>query len=147
MSDKGFSMESITGSKSTLVVLIGAAIALLGSFMNWVTVSGGGISVSAGGMSDGGDGVITLIVAIGTAAAAIFLKDKARIQQHGQRPRLEHFHWHRPLDGAGGRDRCCCGGIPQEVVDEPIVGEGGPGNRPSFLCGSSRRSHIHFVGS
>jgi len=74
MSDKGFSMESITGSKSTLVVLIGAAIALLGSFMNWVTVSGGGISVSAGGMSDGGDGVITLIVAIGTAAAAIFLK-------------------------------------------------------------------------
>jgi len=79
MSDKGFSMESITGSKSTLVVLIGAAIALLGSFMNWVTVSGGGISVSAGGMSDGGDGVITLIVAIGTAAAAIFLKDKARM--------------------------------------------------------------------
>jgi len=79
MSDKGFSMESITGSKSTLMVLIGAAIALLGSFLNWVTVSGGGISVSAGGMSEGGDGVITLIVAIGTAAAAIFLKDKARM--------------------------------------------------------------------
>ena len=79
MSDTGFSMESITGSKSTLVVLIGAAIALLGSFMTWVTVSGGGISVSAGGMSEGGDGVITLIVAIGTAAAAIFLKDKARM--------------------------------------------------------------------
>ena len=56
MSDKGFSMESITGSKSTLVVLIGAAIALLGSFMNWVTVSGGGISVGAttGGVSWGG---------------------------------------------------------------------------------------------
>ena len=79
MSDQGFSMESITGSKSTLVVLIGAAIALLGSFMTWVTVSGGGISVSAGGMSEGGDGVITLIIAIGTAAAAIFLKDKARM--------------------------------------------------------------------
>jgi hypothetical protein len=30
-------------------------------------------------MEEGGDGVITLIVAIGTIAAAIFLKDKVRM--------------------------------------------------------------------
>ena len=71
----GFSMERITGSKSTMVVLIGSVIALLGSFLTWVSIDGFG---SAGGMDEGGDGVITLIVAIGTAAAAIFLKDKAR---------------------------------------------------------------------
>ena len=71
----GFSMERITGSKSTMVVLIGSVIALLGSFLTWVSIDGFG---SAGGMDEGGDGVITLIVAIGTAAAAIFLKDNAR---------------------------------------------------------------------
>jgi len=72
----GFSMEKITGSKSTMVVLVGSVIALFGSFMTWVSISGFG---SAGGMDEGGDGVITLIVAIGTGAAAVFLKDKARM--------------------------------------------------------------------
>lgn len=72
-------MESITGSKSTLVAVIASVVALLGSFMTWVTVSAGPISESAGGMSEGGDGVITLVVAIATAASAIFLKDKARM--------------------------------------------------------------------
>ena len=72
-------MESVTGSKSTMVVLAGAAIALLGSFLNWATVSYEGLSESAGGMSDGGDGVIALVVALATAACAIFLKGKARM--------------------------------------------------------------------
>lgn len=72
----GFSMKSITGSTSTIVALVGGVIALLGSFMTWASVEGFG---SAGGMEEGGDGVITLIVAIATIAAAIFLKDKARM--------------------------------------------------------------------
>jgi len=80
MSDSpGFSMESITGSKSTLVVLAGSVIVLLGSFLTWVTVSAGGQSVSFGGMAEGGDGVITLIVAIATGAVAVLLKNKARM--------------------------------------------------------------------
>jgi len=80
MSDSpGFSMESINGSKSTLVVLAGSVIVLLGSFLTWVTVSAGGQSVSFGGMAEGGDGVITLIVAIATGAVAVLLKNKARM--------------------------------------------------------------------
>lgn len=71
----GFRMEKITGSKSTMVALGGSLIALLGSFMAWVSLDGLG---SIGGMEDGRDGVITFVVAIGTAAVAIFLKDKAR---------------------------------------------------------------------
>ena len=71
----GSGMEKITGSKSTMVVLVGSVVALFGSFMTWVSIAGFG---SAGGMDEGGDGVITLVVAIGTAAAAIFLKDTAR---------------------------------------------------------------------
>jgi hypothetical protein len=69
-------MESITGSKSTMIAVIASVVALLGSFLTWVSISGFG---SAGGMDDGGDGVITLVVAIATAAAAVFLKDKARM--------------------------------------------------------------------
>lgn len=72
---RGFSGDSITGGRSTMITLVGSAIVLLGSFMTWVSIDGVG---SAGGMDEGGDRVITLIVAIGTAAAAIFLKDKAR---------------------------------------------------------------------
>ena len=72
---RGLSGDSITGRKSTMVTLAGSVIALLGSFMTWVSIDGFG---SAGGMDEGGDRVITLIVAIGTAAAVIFLKDKAR---------------------------------------------------------------------
>jgi len=72
----GFSMKSITGSTSTIVALVGGVVALLGSFMTWASIEGFG---SAGGMEEGGDGVITLIVAIATVAAAIFLKDKARM--------------------------------------------------------------------
>ena len=72
-------MESITGSKSTMAAVIASVIALLGSFLTWVTVSAGPVSQSAGGMSEGGDGVITLVVAIATAAFAVFLKDKARM--------------------------------------------------------------------
>jgi hypothetical protein len=71
----GFSMERITGSKSTMVALAGSVIALLGSFMAWISIDGLG---SIGGMEDGNDGVITFIVAIGTGAGAVFLKDKAR---------------------------------------------------------------------
>lgn len=78
-SQGGFGGRSITGSRSTIVALIGAAVVIIGSFMTWVTVSAGPISVSAGGMEEGGDGVITLIVAIAAAAAAIFLKERARM--------------------------------------------------------------------
>jgi hypothetical protein len=78
-SQGGFSSQSITGSRSTIVALISAAVVIIGSFMTWVTVGSGAISVSAGGMDEGGDGVITLIVAIAAAAAAIFLKGRARM--------------------------------------------------------------------
>jgi hypothetical protein len=80
MSDSsGFSSKSVTGSTSTMVALVGSLIALIGSFLTWATISGGGVSVNVGGTTEGGDGVITLIVAIATAAAAIFLKNKARM--------------------------------------------------------------------
>lgn len=75
----GFSSESITGSRSTIVALVSALVVIVGSFMTWVTVSQGSLSISAGGMDEGGDGVITLVVAIAAGAAAVFLKGRARM--------------------------------------------------------------------
>lgn len=74
MSDNGFSMDRITGSKSTLVVLVGSILALLGSFMTWASFAG----QSIGGMGDGRDGTISFIVAILTAGAAVFMKGNPR---------------------------------------------------------------------
>ena len=81
MSDSkgGFSMKSITGSKSTLIAVISALVALIGSFLAWASIDLGIVKVSVGGMESGGDGIITFIVAIATAAVAIFLKEKARM--------------------------------------------------------------------
>ena len=81
MSDSkgGFSMKSITGSKSTLIAVISALVALIGSFLAWASIDLGVVSVSVGGMESGNDGIITFIVAIATAAVAIFLKEKARM--------------------------------------------------------------------
>jgi hypothetical protein len=75
----GFGMKSITGSKSTLIAVISALVALIGSFLAWASIDLGPVSVSVGGMESGNDGIITFIVAIATAAAAIFLKEKARM--------------------------------------------------------------------
>jgi len=81
MSDSkgGFSMKSITGSKSTLIAVISALVALIGSFLAWASIDLGIVKVSVGGMESGNDGIITFIVAIATAAVAIFLKEKARM--------------------------------------------------------------------
>jgi len=74
----GFSMEKITSSRSTLIVLVGALLALIGSFLPWATVSVEGFgSESASGMD--GDGVITLIVALAAAAIAVFMKGRGRM--------------------------------------------------------------------
>ena len=78
-SQGGFSSKSITGSRSTIVALVSALVVIVGSFMTWVTVSQGSLSISAGGMDEGGDGVITLVVAIAAGAAAVFLKGRARM--------------------------------------------------------------------
>ena len=76
MTDSGFDMARVTGSKSTMAAVIGAIIVVIGSFTTWVTIEG---VISFGGMSDGGDGIITLVVGLAAAAAAIFLKDRARM--------------------------------------------------------------------
>ena len=59
-----------------MIVLGGALVVVIGSFLAWATVSAGGISVSASGMD--GDGVITLVVGLAAAAMALFLKDRGR---------------------------------------------------------------------
>lgn len=71
-------MEKITGSRSNMVVVIGAIVVVLGSFLSWASVSAGGQSVSFSGTGEGGDGVLTLILALATGAAAIFLMGRGR---------------------------------------------------------------------
>ncbi|MDX1691345.1 MAG: hypothetical protein R3290_10015 [Acidimicrobiia bacterium] len=69
-------MEKITGSRSTIVVLVGALITVLGSFLTWASVSAAGVSVSVSGTGEGGDGLLTLILALATGAVAIFLSGR-----------------------------------------------------------------------
>ncbi len=74
----GFSMERVTSSRSTMIVLIGALVVVIGSFLAWASVSVEGFgSESVGGMD--GDGTITLIVGLAAAAFALFLKGRARM--------------------------------------------------------------------
>ena len=74
MAESGFSMDRITKSKSTMAIIVGSLLALFGSFMTWASFAG----LSIGGMGDGRDGTISFVVAIATAAVAIFLKGNAR---------------------------------------------------------------------
>lgn len=75
MAEGGLSMDRITGSKSTMIAVIGSLVAFFGSFMTWASFAG----ISVGGMGEGRDGIISFIAAIVTAGAAIFLKGRARM--------------------------------------------------------------------
>lgn len=55
--------------------IAGCALAIIGAFLVWATVSAGPISIDVKGTDSGKDGTITLILAI-IAAAAIWFIDK-----------------------------------------------------------------------
>ena len=56
--------------------LAGCALAIVGAFLVWATVSAGPFSVDVKGTDSGKDGTITLILAIVAAAAIFFIEKK-----------------------------------------------------------------------
>ena len=74
MAEGGFSIERITGSRSTMAVIAGAVVAMIGSFTTWASFGG----VSVGGMGEGRDGTISFVAAIAIGVIAVFLKGNAR---------------------------------------------------------------------
>lgn len=81
-------MEKITSSRSTMLAIGGALVAVVGSFLTWATVTGefeaaaeaAGESTSINAWSDElGDGILVLIAAIALVVLAVTLKDRARM--------------------------------------------------------------------
>lgn len=78
-------MERITSSRTTMIAIGGALLAIIGAFLAWATVTGeakeileaANQSTSVTGW-DGDDGVIVVFAAIALVALAMFLKDRAR---------------------------------------------------------------------
>ena len=73
-----FDLNAVRSSRSTLIVVGGSLVAIIGSFLAWASVEG--ISVSG---TDGGDGTLTLILGLITAALAVFLLGRGRSRQIG----------------------------------------------------------------
>jgi hypothetical protein len=55
--------------------IVGCALAIIGAFLVWATISAGPLSVDVKGTDEGKDGTITLILAI-IAAASIWFVDR-----------------------------------------------------------------------